>query len=87
MVGFKKLKETEYHRLMQNVEHARQIIGEERAKSVANSYEILEKGLTLIGVTAVEDRLQEGVPETMESLKAAGIKVIMLFRDFSKTEL
>ena len=64
---------------MQNVDHARNIINEDRANSVANAYEMLEKGLTMIGVTAVEDRLQENVPETMESLRAAGIKVITLY--------
>ena len=32
----------------------------------------LETGLTLLGVTAVEDQLQDGVPDTIESLINAG---------------
>lgn len=35
----------------------------------------MERDLTLLGATAIEDRLQEGVPETLESLQLAGIKV------------
>lgn len=57
---------------------ARQAMGSDRAKRVERSYLKLETGLTLLGVTAVEDRLQEGVQETMENLRAAGIKVCFL---------
>lgn len=35
----------------------------------------------LLGVTAIEDRLQEGVPETIEILRKAGIKVWVLTGD------
>ena len=54
---------------------AREVMGEDRKKSVEEAYLKFEDGLTLLGVTAVEDRLQEGVPETLEKLRAAGIKV------------
>lgn len=42
---------------------------------MAAQAELLESGLTLIGATAVEDRLQEGVPQAITTLSAAGIKV------------
>ena len=35
----------------------------------------VESGLTLIGATAIEDKLQVGVPETIQKLKDGGIKV------------
>lgn len=35
----------------------------------------LETNLQLMGATAVEDKLQDGVVETIEDLKKAGIKV------------
>lgn len=35
----------------------------------------------LLGVTAIEDRLQEGVPETIEILRKAGVKVWVLTGD------
>lgn len=41
-------------------------------------YEELETNLNLLGVTAVEDRLQEGVPEAMSAMRAAGIRLWVL---------
>ena len=38
-------------------------------------YSLIEKNLTVLGVTGVEDKLQDGVPETIKDLKEAGIKV------------
>ena len=45
----------------------------------------LESGLTLAGVTGVEDKLQPNVGETIESLRRAGIKVWMLTGDKLET--
>ncbi|KAG9479581.1 hypothetical protein GDO78_011546 [Eleutherodactylus coqui] len=45
----------------------------------------LETDLTLLGATGIEDRLQEGVPETIESLRKAGIKIWMLTGDKEET--
>ena len=42
---------------------------------MANAFNEIEQGLTLLGATAVEDRLQDGVPETIISLREAGIQV------------
>lgn len=35
----------------------------------------VEKDLEVMGVTAIEDKLQEGVPETLKGLREAGVKV------------
>ncbi|KPP57971.1 hypothetical protein Z043_124252 [Scleropages formosus] len=48
-------------------------------------YDSMERELTLLGVTAIEDRLQEGVPETIATLKQAGIKVWVLTGDKRET--
>ncbi|XP_030047208.1 phospholipid-transporting ATPase VD [Microcaecilia unicolor] len=45
----------------------------------------LETGLTLLGATGIEDRLQEGVPDTIEALRKAGIKIWMLTGDKQET--
>ncbi len=47
-----------------------------REEAVAAQAEAIETNLTLLGATAVEDRLQEGVPQAISTLSAAGIKVI-----------
>ncbi|KAG7189384.1 hypothetical protein KM043_017031 [Ampulex compressa] len=85
VVGYKKMKQTEYEHLIRNVEHARQIIGIERAAYMERAYNLIESDLTLLGVTAVEDRLQEGVQETLECLRIAGIKVWVLTGDKAET--
>ena len=49
--------------------------------------EEIERDLDLLGVTAIEDKLQEEVPETIRALKSAGIHVWMLTGDKEETAL
>lgn len=44
-------------------------------------YEEIERGLKLIGMSAIEDKLQEGVPKCIERLSEAGMKIWMLTGD------
>lgn len=39
-----------------------------RDKILAKIYDEFERGIVLIGATAVEDRLQDNVPETIRDL-------------------
>ena len=57
---------------------------EERTDEVAR---IIETDLTLIGATAIEDKLQEEVPETIEKLLEADIHVWMLTGDKQETAI
>lgn len=45
----------------------------------------MERDLLLIGMSAIEDRLQDGVPETIKRLQEAGIKVVMITGDKLET--
>ena len=45
----------------------------------------MEKNLTLLGATVIEDRLQDLVPETLADLLKANIKVFMLTGDKLET--
>ena len=47
----------------------------------------LEHSFELVGSTAIEDKLQEGVPETIEHIKAAGIKLWVLTGDKIETAI
>eukprot|EP00271_Cylindrocystis_brebissonii_P018678 TRINITY_DN5408_c0_g1_i1.p1 TRINITY_DN5408_c0_g1~~TRINITY_DN5408_c0_g1_i1.p1 ORF type:complete len:1233 (-),score=257.63 TRINITY_DN5408_c0_g1_i1:1839-5537(-) len=47
----------------------------------------LEKGLFLLGATAIEDKLQVGVPETIDRLAQAGIKLWVLTGDKLETAI
>ncbi|XP_037835359.1 phospholipid-transporting ATPase ID [Kryptolebias marmoratus] len=48
-------------------------------------YEEIEKDMTLLGATAVEDKLQDGVPQTIEQLAKADIKIWVLTGDKQET--
>jgi P-type E1-E2 ATPase len=47
----------------------------------------LEKNFTLIGSTAIEDKLQDGVGDTIQFMKDAGIKVWVLTGDKVETAI
>ncbi|CAK7325137.1 unnamed protein product [Dovyalis caffra] len=47
----------------------------------------VEKSLTILGASAIEDKLQQGVPEAIESLRTAGIKVWVLTGDKQETAM
>ena len=47
----------------------------------------IEQGMSLIGSTAIEDKLQEDVPETITAMKQAGIKVWVLTGDKVETAI
>lgn len=48
---------------------------------------MLETNLQLIGSTAIEDRLQEGVPEAITHIRKAGIKIWVLTGDKLETAI
>src|SRR5690606_36646429 len=47
----------------------------------------IENGLRLLGCTAIEDRLQDQVPETIEYLLKADIKIWLLTGDKQETAI
>ncbi|XP_072771152.1 phospholipid-transporting ATPase IC [Nerophis lumbriciformis] len=57
----------------------------DRGNLLEKLYEEMEQELQLLGVTGIEDRLQEGVPETIALLTQAGIKVWVLTGDKKET--
>lgn len=46
-----------------------------RSEELDKAAELIEKDFYLLGATAIEDRLQDGVPDTIHTLQTAGIKV------------
>uniref|UniRef100_A0A672G238 Phospholipid-transporting ATPase n=1 Tax=Salarias fasciatus TaxID=181472 RepID=A0A672G238_SALFA len=59
----------------------------DRAQKLEECYELLEKNLMLLGATAIEDRLQAGVPETIATLMRADIKIWVLTGDKQETAI
>ncbi|KAH9709265.1 phospholipid-transporting ATPase 3 [Citrus sinensis] len=59
----------------------------DREQKLDEVAELIEKDLTLIGCTAIEDKLQEGVPACIETLARAGIKIWVLTGDKMETAI
>lgn len=59
----------------------------DREWRIAEVCQRLEHDLKVLGVTAIEDRLQDGVPETIETLRKAGINFWMLTGDKQNTAI
>jgi len=52
-----------------------------------NAAELIEKDMFLLGATAIEDKLQDGVPDTIHTLHEANIKVWVLTGDRQETAI
>ncbi|XP_020520769.1 phospholipid-transporting ATPase 1 isoform X2 [Amborella trichopoda] len=86
VMGMRELTELEFQQWQSDYEKAStSLIG--RAcllRSVAGN---IESNLKLLGASGVEDKLQQGVPEAIESLRQAGIKVWVLTGDKQETAI
>lgn len=85
-IASKEIDEAEYQ--LWNKEHdlaAEAIVDrEEKLEKVSDA---IERELTLLGGTAIEDRLQDGVPDTIALLGDAGIKLWVLTGDKVETAI
>ncbi|MCO5558594.1 hypothetical protein L7F22_012180 [Adiantum nelumboides] len=59
----------------------------DREKKLDEVAELIERDLVLLGCTAIEDKLQEGVPACIETLAKAGIKIWVLTGDKMETAI
>ncbi|GMJ01619.1 aminophospholipid ATPase 1 [Hibiscus trionum] len=59
----------------------------DRAAKLRQTAALVECNLNLLGATAIEDKLQDGVPEAIEALRQAGIKVWVLTGDKQETAI
>eukprot|EP00743_Colponemidia_sp_Colp-15_P003582 GILK01003864.1.p1 GENE.GILK01003864.1~~GILK01003864.1.p1 ORF type:complete len:1213 (-),score=219.55 GILK01003864.1:92-3730(-) len=83
-IGVAVLSEEQYAN-WQKIYHEASVSMEAREDKIFAAAELIEKDLFLLGATGVEDKLQDGVPETIESLQQAGINVWMLTGDKLET--
>uniref|UniRef100_A0A673KLL4 Phospholipid-transporting ATPase n=1 Tax=Sinocyclocheilus rhinocerous TaxID=307959 RepID=A0A673KLL4_9TELE len=83
-VAYKQLSAEEYAMADTGLREARLALQDREEKLMA-MYNQVETGMSLIGATAVEDRLQEEAAETMEALQGAGMKVWVLTGDKMET--
>jgi len=82
--GMKDLTREEFDDFARRLKQARASMSG-REKRVESVIESLETDLNLIGLTGVEDKLQDNVQGTLEMLRNAGIKIWMLTGDKVET--
>ncbi|XP_070143481.1 phospholipid-transporting ATPase ID isoform X2 [Drosophila kikkawai] len=58
-----------------------------REQKLNAMYEEIESDMQLVGVTAIEDKLQDGVPKSIANLQNAGIKIWVLTGDKQETAI
>ncbi|ODV85381.1 hypothetical protein CANARDRAFT_28176 [[Candida] arabinofermentans NRRL YB-2248] len=86
MYSYKNLDESTYQSWSDSYAKAKTSLTD-RAKSIEEVGCLLENDLELLGATAIEDKLQHGVPEAIEKLRRAGIKLWMLTGDKRETAI
>jgi phospholipid-translocating ATPase len=67
--------------------HAASVAVDDREEEMDNVASEIEQQLRLVGATAIEDKLQDGVPEAIADLKKAGIKVWVATGDKLETAI
>ncbi|TVY26150.1 Phospholipid-transporting ATPase [Lachnellula hyalina] len=85
-IAQKVLDEEEYQQWNREHELAASAI-QDREDKLEAAADLIERDLTLLGGTAIEDRLQEGVPDTIALLAEAGIKLWVLTGDKVETAI
>ena len=79
-IAMKVFKEEEWEDFSSELEQAEMDTLHKKEK-LEEIHQRIENGLTLIGSTIVEDKLQENVPEVIKELRQADIKIWMLTGD------
>ncbi|KAJ3323832.1 hypothetical protein HDV06_001202 [Boothiomyces sp. JEL0866] len=84
--AYREIGETEYQQWRAIYEKAATSITN-REEMLDQAAEMIEKDLQLLGATAIEDKLQDGVPETIHNLLEAGIRLWVLTGDRQDTAI
>uniref|UniRef100_A0A8C2D4J6 Phospholipid-transporting ATPase n=1 Tax=Cyprinus carpio TaxID=7962 RepID=A0A8C2D4J6_CYPCA len=84
VLAYKDLDE-EYFSEWKQRHHESSVALEDREEKLEKLYEEIEKDMMLIGATAIEDKLQDGVAQTIEQLTKAEIKIWVLTGDKQET--
>ncbi|GAA6027010.1 hypothetical protein JCM8097_006037 [Rhodosporidiobolus ruineniae] len=85
-LAYKPLEEDEYDQWEREYHEATTLI-DNRDAEIERVSDRLEQQLILLGATAIEDRLQDGVPEAIADLKRAGIKIWVATGDKLETAI
>uniref|UniRef100_H0XU14 Phospholipid-transporting ATPase n=1 Tax=Otolemur garnettii TaxID=30611 RepID=H0XU14_OTOGA len=85
-VAYTDLTEKEYKQWLQKYKKASSGL-QNRIQRIEECYDSIEKKFLLLGATAIEDRLQARVPETIATLLKANIRIWILTGDKPETAI
>lgn len=86
-LAFREVPEAEFREWWEVFNTAQTTVSGNRAEELDKAAELIEHDFTLLGATAIEDKLQDGVPDTIHTLQTAGIKVWVLTGDRQETAI
>jgi len=86
-LAMREIPEQEFQEWYRIFDAAATTVGGTRAEELDKAAELIEHDFFLLGATAIEDRLQDGVPETIHTLQQANIKVWVLTGDRQETAI
>jgi phospholipid-transporting ATPase len=86
-LAMREIPEHEYQEWYKVYNTAQTTVSGNRADELDKAAELIEHDLTLLGATAIEDKLQDGVPDTISTLQSAGIKIWVLTGDRQETAI
>ena len=86
-LAMREVPDQEFREWQQVFDKAATTVGGNRAEELDKAAEIIEHDFFLLGATAIEDRLQDGVPDTIHTLQTAGIKIWVLTGDRQETAI
>ncbi|KAF8726933.1 hypothetical protein HU200_019419 [Digitaria exilis] len=87
VLAYRELEDNEYTNFDKKFTAAKNSISNDRDEKIDEVADLLERDLILLGATAVEDKLQKGVPECVDKLAQAGIKIWVLTGDKMETAI
>ncbi|KAJ3355905.1 hypothetical protein GGF32_001766 [Allomyces javanicus] len=85
-IAYRVISEAEYTQWAQVYDKAATTLVN-RGEELDRAAELIERDLVLLGATAIEDKLQDEVPETIATLAMAGIKIWVLTGDRQETAI
>ncbi|KAG8758981.1 hypothetical protein FRC14_006959 [Serendipita sp. 396] len=85
-LAYKVIPEDEYEEWARRY-HDATIAMDDREEMIEKVSDEMERGFRLLGATAIEDKLQDGVPEAIADIKRAGIKVWVATGDKLETAI
>jgi len=87
VMGKRKLSQEEFKQWKMKFDDASNALGDRKQHLLDQAAEEIEHSLCIVGASAIEDRLQDGVPETLVALREAGVKTWVLTGDKVETAI